>query len=212
MKDFDWSRIGFWFPEFDKDGAFIPEPNPRYNNGVINFSMENGYGGQIFLNQEIPKWIEDNKGLINKDKLNKYFENNSKKIYHRVLNELTEALPIFEKWRKFISKHNGREWVGNLQNNLGFENTHGGVNMGDYYTFYINSQNPEHPTGRLFLIGKTPSELLNKEALEYHRMSKNVTKGGKMMSNLISGKSLIDCIRNADEIYEVADELRDIEF
>ena len=210
MKDFDWSRISFWFPEFDPTEACKPKHSPECKNGVINFSMENKYGGQIFLNQETPQWISDNQHSSENQQLALIYRGLCGEVYQQVLNELTESMPIFKKWRTFISKFNGREWVGQLQNNLSFGNSSGGVNMGDYYSFY-NVSESEHPTDKLHLIGKLPKKLLNEQGKKYHRIAQNVFKTPKGRSNLISGKNLIDCIKNADEIYTIANELKQLE-
>jgi len=105
---FTWSRIGLAFPEW-KNGITEKEYNlcfpktPKYQGEKINSSIEN-YGLEITLAQEFPKWINEDKKMIEK-----IYRDLSEKVYKEVLHEFNKSLPIFESWRKFIQKHNERE-------------------------------------------------------------------------------------------------------
>lgn len=212
MEDFTWSKINLHFPECRTDPTGIEESfwkeflqKPEFRKDYIRV-LFGDYGLSIHLNQKIPNWV----GEKEKRGVEKIYANLSKEIYREVADELTKSYEIFESWREFVQKWDAKNgWVGNLQNNIKFTNFGTGVSHGDYYTNYPNSSiKLNSPTSVLNRIGNLPKDSLNETWKKYQNLSKNVFYGGENRCNSITGKTLTDCIQNADEIYKIAPELK----
>lgn len=205
MSSLDWETLILYFPEWvvnretgEKElnwwGNFSKEI--EFGNSQINFLFKENYGVELKFNFAIPDWIFQTKEIT------EIYKNLTKEIYERVLGELTRSFGIFESWRNFVKKNiESRGNVG-LQSTLGFTNNEKTISLWDYYS--------PSPTDKLVKIGKLPEESLNEKWHGYFRLSKNIVSGQGHTVNSITGKSISDCVQNANEIYQSADELKDL--
>jgi len=217
---FTWSRMSLCFPENKKDldsigmqfNIYYPK-SPDFSEGQISFAYKKDYGVQMFLNQTIEPWLETAPEDIRKIIL-KTHSDLSHKLYGETLKELDVSFDILEGWRKFVSKYAEGGWVGHLSNHLDFQNKGNMITLGDYYKFYVNSDSKNNsPTDILHKIGKLPENSLNEKWKKYFELSKNIEgRENKNSTGEIIGKDFAECIKNADEIYKIADELRDLKF
>jgi hypothetical protein len=204
---FTWETMSLCFPEWkanllktDKFENYFAK-HPDFSNNQINFQYKGDYGIQIFLNQKMPDWTPKESEVYKM--LSKMNLESSKRLYEKTLGELDESFDILESWRKFVVKYNGKEWEGNLSNHLDFENEGNTVSLWDYYRFYNNSDCKDNsPTGILRKIKKLPRDSLNETWKKYAELAKDTSK------NAITGRTLGECIKNADEIYKIAQELK----
>ena len=94
-----------------------------------------------------------------------------------------------------------------MQDHIDFTDS-GEIGLYDYYHFYlVNGVKRNHPTEVLSEIGKLPKDSLNEKWKEYYAISEMVNE-----DNQITGKTLTECIQNADKIYKIADELKKLKF
>ena len=218
MEGFDWGKITLAFPEYNfespgstKEGFDRNYPQePKFTNGKVDFRFEKEYGIQLFLNHTIPSWI---KSLEKPRFIEEVYQKLSEKVYNEILGELERNFWIFENWRKFVQKFDKvKGWGGNLQNNIEFTNESRIIYHPDYYQIYPDGENI-HPTDILLKIGKIPKNFLNEDMKQYHDICENVHNGeGKGCCNQITGKTLTECISNADKIYNLASKLGELDF
>jgi hypothetical protein len=218
--NFTWSRMNLCFPENKKDLDSIgmqfdihyPQ-TPDFSKGQISFAYKKDYGVQMFINQTIEPWLETAPEETKKA-ISKMHSDLSHKLYENTIKELDVSFDILEGWRKFVSKYAEGGWVGHLQNHIDFKNEGSIISLGDYYKFYINSDSKNNsPTDILHKIQKLPEDSLNDKWKKYFKLTENVSRReDKNMANEIIGKDLAECVKNADEIYKIADELRDLKF
>jgi hypothetical protein len=207
MNEFTWSGISLAFPEWKEDmlnkqyQICFPKL-PKFSGERISLDL-NDYGIDIILNQNIPNWISDDKTRIKK-----MYKDLSKKVLEEISSEFKKSLPILESWRNFIQKHDGHTWVGNLQNHLDFTQKYGKINLYDYYKFYVNSdQKNNSPIKIIKKIKNLPKDSLNEKWKKYYALTEIVGE-----ENEITGKTLTECISNADKVYKMADELKELNF
>ena len=213
MDEFNWKNMTICFPEFFSgiDSNGYPD-QPRFMERKIEFRLNKEYGIELYLNQEIPKWIKGINEIDQETIKNKYKEL-SEKVYEDVSFDLNQSLEIFENWRNFILKFDkSKGWIGNLQSHIEFSNELNQVYYPDYYSYYLKEKSLS-PTDVLLRINKIPQEGLNHTWKRYWDISKDVfSRNGNESCNFIKGKNLIECIRNADNIYKVAPEIKSLDF
>ncbi len=212
MEEFSWSKINLCFPEYfehplhDKELFLGEYPfTPKFYLSSVSFRLNKEYGIQLFSNKEIPDLLKDKDTKVNGKNIEEFYLDSFKEVYNIVLKELNNSLETFESWRPFISKYDGNEWKGNLQDHIEFVNQNNEIKHFDYYRL-----NGRSPTDKLIKIGKIPKEALNKKFLKYYEISQNVLYGGEGKCNSITGKTLTECIKNADKIYRMAPELKEL--
>src|SRR3989304_12900 len=218
---FTWDRIAVCFPEWATDlktgkKEMIPwkgfPQNPKFNNGTIDFLYKNDYGIQIFLGQSIPGWIPEEKTRVNGKPIKQYYEGLSRQVYREVVSQLDLSFDILESWRHYVKKYDGREWRGHLQDHIDFEKSHDGVVLWDYFNlddFERSTGHSESPTDRIVKILKLPRNALNEKWLKYAELSVFVEENpGESTTNKIVGSSIYECVKRADEIYKMVEELK----
>jgi len=217
---FTWERMSLSFPENKEDmnriamefDQYYPQ-SPDFSNNQISFAYKEEYGIQMHLNQIIEPWIETASKDI-KAPILRMYSDLSHKLYNETIKELDASFEVLEGWRKFIAKNDKGYWEGNLQNQIDFRNGRNIITLGDYYKFYINSNCKDNcPTDILHKIQKLPKDSLNEKWKKYYELSENVSKGiDRNTSNEIIGDNFAECIKNADIIYKMADELKKLKF
>jgi hypothetical protein len=210
---FTWSRMSLCFPEHKEDmnrigmkfNPYYPE-SPKFMNDNISFAYKKDYGVQMFLNQPIEHWLQIAPEEV-RLAVEKMHSDLSHKLYEETIKDLNSSFDIFEGWRKFITKNKNGVWEGNLKDHIDFQNSGGMIGLYDYYRFYINGDSKNNcPLDRLNKIGKLPKDSLNEKWKVYSKLAEKVSK------EEIIGKDLVECVKNADDIYKRADELRDLKF
>jgi len=207
---FTWSSLNLYFPEWSKNMSenerrlYLPEEVQLNKDGKINATYRNSYLLEIYLNQEIPKWMSA-KG---REMVERMYKDLSQKVYEDVVKQLDSSYEIFEKWRDFVMKLNRYVfWTGNLQDRLGFENVNNEVFLYDCYRFYTNHESEmNRPTEVLKKVSELPKDSLNEKWMKYYNLNEKIDDGK------IIGKDLNECIKNADEIYRIAEELKALDF
>jgi hypothetical protein len=215
---FTWSRIGLCFPEWKIDmkqtefDHYFPSI-PDFSGGQISFRYKDDYGIQVHLNQIIEPWLEIAPEKV-KTAVSKMHSDLSHKLHAEVVKDLDSSINILESWRKFVNRREKGDWVGNLQNTLDFSNQNDEITLGDYYRFYINSESKNNcPTDILHKINKLPEDSLNEKWRKYTTLARIVLKRPyKNQSNEITGQTFLECVANANEIYKIADELKELKF
>ncbi len=217
MEDFTWEKIGLMFPEWFLDvetgkekeylrQIFPKTPNIKIFPSLYNFSFKD-YGIQLWFAQGIPSWIK--KAQIDKKPLLDVQHKLQQEVYQEVLKELDEISPTLEKWRgkhlRYFEKKEG--WKRNLQDHLDFYNSGELIRLGDYYHSQRGCL-----TNKLVEIGKLPTDSLNEKWLKYKKLCEYIATGERCDVNSIVGKNLVDCVSRADEIYDLAEEIKGLEF
>jgi hypothetical protein len=206
--EFTWSRISLTFPEWkedmsDKQYKMCFPRLPKFFEEKINLDL-NDYGLEITLNQNVPKWAYKNEQKM----LKKIYKDLSKKVLEDVSSEFKKSLSTIEGWRHLIAKYDKGDWIGNLQNHLDFVQEYNKVSLYDYYRFNLNSETKNNrPTDILQKIKKLPEDSLNEKWKEYYKLTEFIGE-----KNKIEGKTLAECISNADKIYMIAPILKELKF
>ena len=75
MDEFNWKNMTICFPEFFSgiDSNGYPD-QPRFMERKIEFRLNKEYGIELYLNQEIPKWIKGINEIDQETIKNKYKE------------------------------------------------------------------------------------------------------------------------------------------
>ncbi len=208
---FTWDTLSICFPEWRegiKNETFNQEfpSNPNFSNACIQFSYNNDYGIEVRLNQPISKWIQAAPEEI-RNPILRMHSDLSHKLYQEIMKDLHVSMPTIDRWREYVAKNTNGIWEGHLQNHIDFEKESFGVKLWDYYKLYINNDSKDNsPTGILQKIQKLPLDSLNEKWQRYAKLAKNSYK------EAIIGKDFAECVRNADEIYRIADELKALKF
>jgi len=213
MDRFDWQRVNVYFPEWstNSNGAKKEIYWENFTGGGnlpywrIDFLLRE-YGVELVL-PAIPKWLDFDETKVGEKSLKDFYKELSHSVHMSVVNELEGSFGILESWRKFVKRYNGREWVGNLADHLEFRREGERVCLFDYYSF----GDGDRLTDKLVRIGNLPEHSLNDAWLNYLRLVQNIfSSDRKGTINSIVGLSISDCVKKADEIYQVADQLRDL--
>jgi len=222
MGELNWERVLLLFPEFDinpetgKKGVIWDgyEKETNFGKNPINFLFRKEYGVQLFL-EKIPDWIPLEDAKVGGLSLRGYYNQLGKKIYDGVLAELNESFETLEFWRGFVKKYDKTKgkWVGSLSDHLEFVKKNSQVMLWDYY--HLNPKGDEKfnsPTSRLVEIEKIPKWITNKSLSKYRDLAEYVVESESPNScNEIIGGSISECVKRANEIYQVAQELGELE-
>lgn len=210
----DWEGINLYFPEWKRGSNGIGEhfwkeflPQAKFGEEKIKVLFKD-YGLEIHLNQKVPSWINEKE----KSGVEKTYANLSKEVYNGIISNLNDSYLIFESWRNFVRKLDEKKgWTGNLQDHIYFENSEINVLHYDYYINYPDQRiKLNSPTSIIGVIEDLPKNSLNDKWKEYYDLSKNISLGEEGLCNSIIGKTLTECIQNADKIYKLAPELKEL--
>jgi len=208
--EFSWTHLTIAFPEYIKENGWEVDSKGKLLMERGNFGLRFGakceYGAHVVFPNSIPVGIWKEFKTIRD--LEIYCRDFPRNVFSEVKEELRECIPIFEKWRNFVSRRDPKQgWVGNLQNYIEFCKHNSQVSFYDYYHFRNSSDN--NPTSQILRLENFPEEVLNERGKYFKSLSEKI---GKSNCNYVFGKSLLDCVKEMDKIYSIASELEELSF
>lgn len=210
MKGLNWEKLLIIFPEFGSE-------KKRFWQEV---SLVGEYGYELSF-PILPEWLQNCEIEVNGQTFKDFYRGLCQPFHDSVVGEITQCQSIFDSWRAqglihvYDNDHN--RWTGNLTNHIEFihevDESRGvdEVRLWDYYDFQdLTCSHGKYPTDRLLKFAGLPQALLKPELVSFAKMSKDIIPRTSHGCNAIKGKSISDCVKKADEIYQHAEELRQL--
>ncbi len=212
MEQFDWTHLNLIFPEFISTGSDFWknfQETPKFQMGIVDFKLKD-IGVEIYL-PKIPDWLGANV-IVNKKIVKGFYERLSKIVYEQVRGELTRCLPVFARWKPNVYRYQRaiKEWAGEIPNQLEFTNGLKSVSVGDY-SHMRKGVRRFSLTDVVLRLGKIPEKMLVNELRRYRTFSDFVIENNRGC-NSVTGKGLVDCVKNLDLVYSALGGLRDLKF
>ncbi len=225
MENFDWKRIEIIFPEFIEEN-FTLVNDIKNNCSKTGFYVWDYWVG-LEPNKKFPHWIKNNK----EDSEFKDAGNFVEKVYKKLLGELSERIKeelfepikILDSWKELTNDVLPPICKGYLNKVIyfGAEHTSSNLFSKEYGKFFIYDDSRSFSdygkslTDVLLTTKNVSIKILNERGKLYQELAQTVvpkSEQKKGVKNLITGKTLTECIQNADKIYKLAPELSTLKY